>query len=286
MLGKAKGLYDGTLRRIGPLHRLVRALAWMGGELAVAALSAGLRFELPREALFPLYKLELLLGTYEAATVRRYRALLRPGAVVFDVGAHVGYHTLRFARLVGREGRVFAFEPHPGNYRLLRRNVERRALPQVTLIPQAVSDAPGRQRFHETPLSMGHSLWPLKEHTGRLDVPRASLDAFAREEGIDRADLIKIDVEGAEPEVLEGMRGLAARSPAVAVIIEFKPALLARRGYPPAQLPEVLASMGFAVTRIGARGALVPLPQDPAALAALATCNLLAMRPSERARAP
>jgi len=126
----------------------------------------------------------------------------------------------------------------------------------------------------------------LKEHTGRLDVPRASLDAFAREEGIDRADLIKIDVEGAEPEVLEGMRGLAARSPAVAVIIEFKPALLARRGYPPAQLPEVLASMGFAVTRIGARGALVPLPQDPAALAALATCNLLAMRPSERARAP
>ncbi len=140
MLWKAKGLYDGTLRRIGPLHRLLRALAWTGGELAVSTLSTLLRFELPREQLLPLYKLELLLGAYEAGTVRRYRALLRPGAVVFDVGAHIGYHTVRFAALVGRSGRVYAFEPHPANVRLLRRNVERRGLAQVTLIPQAVAD--------------------------------------------------------------------------------------------------------------------------------------------------
>lgn len=284
MLWKAKGLYDGTLRRIGPLHRLVRALAWTGGELAVAVLSALLRFELPREELLPLYRLELLLGTYEAGTVRRYRALLAPGAVVFDVGAHVGYHTLRFAALVGRGGRVFAFEPHPGNFRLLRRNVERRALGQVTLIPQAVSVAPGRQSLHETPLSMGHSLLPLKEHTGRVEVTRASLDHFAREQGIERADLIKIDVEGAEPEVLEGMRGLAGRSPRLVVIVEFKPALLARRGLLPEHLPQLLTSMGFAVSRIGARGALIPLPEDGAALAALNTCNLLGQRAGEGAR--
>ena len=281
MFGKAKGLYDGTLRRIAPLHRLVRTLAWTGGELAVAVLSALLRFDLPREELLPLYKLELLLGTYEAGTVRRYRALLRPGGIVFDVGAHVGYHTLRFAALVGRGGRVFAFEPHAGNFRLLRRNVERRALPQVTPIPHAVSDAPGRQSFHETPLSMGHSLLPLKEHTGHVEVTRTSLDHFVREQSIERADLIKIDVEGAEPEVLEGMRGLAARSPGLGVIVEFKPALLARRGFPPTELPQRLASMGFTVSRIGAGGALAPLPGDAAALAALGTCNLLGLRPGE-----
>jgi FkbM family methyltransferase len=278
MLWKAKGFYDGTLRRIGPLHRLVRALAWKGGDLAVGLLSAVLRFDLPRDDLLPLYKLELLLGTYESRTVRRYRSLIPPGAVVFDVGAHVGYHTLRFARLVGPAGRVFAFEPHPANVRLLRRNVERRGLDQVTLIPQAVSDAPGRQPFHETALSMGHSLWPLKEHTGRVEVAQTSLDRFAAEHEVDHADLIKIDVEGSEPEVLEGMRDLAARSRNLSVIVEFKPSLLARRGYPPARLLERLASMGLTVSAIGARGGLTPPPRDPTALEALGTCNLLATR--------
>lgn len=285
MLWKAKGLYDGTLRRIGPLHRLLRPLAWKGGELAVAALSAILRFDLPRDELLPLYRLELLLGTYESATVRAYRALIRPGAVVFDVGAHVGYHTLRFARLAGRRGKVFAFEPHPENFQLLRRNVARRVLPQVTLVPEAVSDAPGRAAFHETPLSMGHSLWALKEHAGTVEVARNSLDGFAAAHGIERADLVKIDVEGGEPEVLEGMRTLSARSPDLALIVEFKPALLARRGVPPAHLPQALASMGFAVSVIGARGP-GRLPDDSAALAAYPTCNLLARRAAAERRTP
>ncbi len=277
MLWKAKSLYDRSLRRIGPLHRLLRALAWGGGELAARLLSLLLRFEVPRDELLPLYELDLLLGTFESGTVRRYRSLIRPGGIVFDVGAHVGYHTLRFARLVGPTGRVVAFEPHPGNFRLLRRNVERRDLSWVTLVPAAVSDAAGRRPFHQTALSMGGSLWPLKEHSGRIEVTQTSLDGFAAETGIERADLIKIDVEGAEPEVLEGMRGLAARSPDLAVIVEFKPVLLARRGYPPGRLLELLASLGLAAAAIGDGGELRSL--DPArAVEGMSTRNLLATR--------
>jgi hypothetical protein len=133
---------------------------------------------------------------------------------------------------------------------------------------------------------MGGSLWPLKDHSGRMEVTQTSLDRFAAEWGLERADLIKVDVEGAEPEVLEGMRALAARSPDLSVIVEFKPGLLARRGYPPNRLLELLASLGFAAAAIGTGGRLLPL--DPAGRAAegLGTCNLLATRPPAEPASP
>src|SRR3954447_8262154 len=57
-----------------------------------------------------------------------FRALIRPGATVLDIGAHVGYYTLLSARAAGRRGRVIAFEPHPANAGLLRVNVQRNRL--------------------------------------------------------------------------------------------------------------------------------------------------------------
>jgi len=245
LIEKLEPLYDATLRRVGPVHGLLRQMLWSGGDVVVRAASRLARFEVPAEHLLPLYKLEMLLGTYESQTVRACRRLVRPGMTVADVGAHVGYYTRRFSRWVGPQGLVLAFEPHPANFDMLRRNMERARLRNVRLFPFAVSDREGTATLWETPLSTGHSLHAVKPEAGRqLARPTVSLDAVCRSEGVFRVDLVKMDVEGGEPEVLKGMAGLARQSPRLAILMEFKAELLARRGYDPAQVLQTLSAFG------------------------------------------
>jgi FkbM family methyltransferase len=240
-------------------------------------------FELPRERLLPLYKLELLLGTYERDTVAVCRHLIRPGAVVVDIGAHVGYFTLLFSSLVGPRGRVLAFEPDPQNVEILRRNVARRGAGNVEVVGQAVSDFDGRAKLYRTPLSMGHSLHSVKQNLDQVIVDVGTLDGVLERRGIETLRFVKIDVEGAEPDVLRGMRRLAAGAPDLVLVLEFKPALLAARGYRPAALLELLAEMGFETSAIGPGGTLAPASPSDTGTAASAY-NLLA-RKTARLRA-
>ncbi len=72
----------------------------------------------------PLGRSLITLGSYERYETNLFKSMLTPGMKVIDVGANVGYYTLIAARAVGPTGRVFAFEPDPGNYELLLRNIE------------------------------------------------------------------------------------------------------------------------------------------------------------------
>jgi FkbM family methyltransferase len=219
-----ESLYDATLRRVGPVHAVLRHAVWSAGGLAVRAASALGGFELPPDRLLPLYKLPFLLGTYERGTVRAVRGLLRPGMTAFDVGAHAGYYTLLFSRLVGPRGRVFAFEPQRETFAVLQRNVARRRLGNVRLFPLAVSDHEGEGQLWQTPLSLGHTLLAAKLGGGTQARPVTvtTLDALARVEGIERAHLVKVDVEGAgtftgarrDPGIQAGDPARAWRGPA------------------------------------------------------------------------
>jgi FkbM family methyltransferase len=278
--GKIKASYDKTIRPIAPLHGLVRSVAWKGGDLAVAALSRLRRFELPHDRLLPTYKLSMLLGTYEPETVRLFKRTILPGMVVIDIGAHVGFYTRLFARLAGPQGRVFAFEPHPANFELLTKNIRRKNFGNVTLVPKAVGDRDGEAAFYDTGLSMGHSLLSVKPHSGQFSVKTTSLDTFARETNLRDADLIKIDVEGGELEVLQGMKILAEQSAGLTVVLEFKPEIQSWRRSHSGELLDTLGSMGFEVSAIGKQGELVPL--NPAsngkAAGLLEKCNLFAKK--------
>lgn len=89
------------------------------------------------------------LGSYEAAKQKRIFEVVRPGMVCWDVGAHVGFYTLLLAELVGPDGRVFAFEPLPGNLELLRRHVEMNGYRNVRVVPAALGDFDGEGEFEE-----------------------------------------------------------------------------------------------------------------------------------------
>jgi FkbM family methyltransferase len=262
------------------VHAVLKATVWSAGDALVRVASALTGFSLPEERLLPLYKLQFLLGTYERGTVRACRGLLRPGMTAIDVGAHAGYYTLLFSRLVGPSGRVFAFEPHPATFALLSRNVGKRRLANVALVPAAVAEREGEAPLWQGPLSLGHSLLRAKRGgTDALTVATTSLDAFSRAHAIERADLVKVDVEGAEAEVLQGMAELAARSPSLSLVLEYKPEILRARGEDLRALLARLAALGLrAVWALSDSGAPRALdPADPA-LTSWPKCNLLARR--------
>ena len=145
--------------------------------------------------------LRVLGGSYEREQTRLFEAHVRPGQTVLDVGAHVGYYTLLASSLVGPRGAVWAFEPSPHNARFLRRHVRLNRCANVRVEEGAVSSREGTAWFAPGSGSgTGHLAG-----SGRFQVRTVALDAWCAEREI-RPDVVKIDVEGAEREVLEGAR--------------------------------------------------------------------------------
>lgn len=142
-------------------------------------------------------------------------ALIRPGDWVIDVGANIGFYTLRLAELVGPEGRVLAFEPIPANFELLAANCGFRGCRNVTLFNVAASRSTGLVRM-EVP-TWG-SAGMTNPYRARITAAGSAGNQYAAlAVAIDslqipaRVSLVKIDVEGHELEVVHGMKDLIAR---------------------------------------------------------------------------
>ncbi len=193
-----------------------------------------------------------LTGTYEPATLAFLRAELRRGDVFADVGAHVGVHALTAAarlRDLGG-GTVLAFEPAPDSVAVLRRAARRNGL-DVTAVPTALGAAAGEGRLGADPRYGDADAGVRSLHAvgGRAAVvPVATFDGWAEGAGLDRLDVVKIDVEGAELDVLRGMRASLARLRPRVVVLEVKAAVLERAGVDPAALHAFLRGAGYAPT--------------------------------------
>jgi FkbM family methyltransferase len=152
------------------------------------------------------------LGSYEYEKRRAFEAAVSPGSVVFDIGAHAGFYTLLASELVGSTGKVVAFEPLPRNLAFLRSHLDLNAVDNAEVIAAAVSDVDGAVGFQDGPDS---STGFISSSGGRR-VAAVSLDALVHEGNIPRPDFLKIDVEGAEMDVLRGgRRTLEEGSPAL-----------------------------------------------------------------------
>lgn len=148
----------------------------------------------------------VLLGTYEPEQTGLLARSLRPGDTFLDLGAHVGFHTLLAARLVGPAGWVVAFEPSPRNARYLRRHLALNGCGNVRVEEAAVSDAAGAARFlHGRGTGTGRL-----SGAGGVEVRTVALDGYCAEHGLSPA-AVKIDVEGAELAVLRGAEEILTR---------------------------------------------------------------------------
>jgi FkbM family methyltransferase len=143
--------------------------------------------------------LRILGGSYEPDQTRLFQQHIPSGATVFDVGAHVGYYTVLSAVLTGPRGRVCAFEPNPANHAFLQRHVALNRLDNVAIENAAVSDRNGTAAFS---FGTGSGTGRLN-NSGTLQVRTLRLDDFCADHDL-RPGFMKIDVEGAELDVLRG----------------------------------------------------------------------------------
>jgi FkbM family methyltransferase len=200
-------------------------------------------------------------GRYEPSTTLIFQETLQSGMVVIDIGAHVGYYTLLAAKLVGPTGKVYAFEPAPGNHDTLLKNIELNNYSNITATKMALSDQKGNATIYLSGLDTGrHSLYQhgLPER-GSTSVETTTLDYFLESEGWPHVDVIKVDVEGAEVAVLDGMARLLDRSPELKLFIEFNPALLKSAGVTPTSFLGKVRAMGFQISSIDDSNGLLPM---------------------------
>lgn len=200
----------------------------------------------------------LTVGSYEEYETKLFKQLVKPGMVVVDVGANIGYYTLIAARQVGHEGKVYAFEPEPNNCGLLARNVRANGFDNVVTVQKAVSSRSGTTRLFLDRINLAaHSfaednLVPgnISGKAESVEVDTVALDQFVADS---RVDIIKIDTQGAEGLVLEGARDIIRNTPKLKILMEFWPAGLRSVGTEPFQVLNELKKTGFIIKLIDER---------------------------------
>lgn len=224
---------------VGPLVELGRTRAERILADRVPVRVAEFALFMPRR-FFPNYG---SAGTYEPLTQQSFRDVLRPGMTMVDVGAHIGFYTILSARLVGPGGRVHAFEPARENLEYLERNLAHHGLGQVTVHAAAVGRESCLREFHLTRSSDSNGFYahPLAETVETLQVQQRALDDVVS----GPVHALKIDVEGAETEVLDGMTRILRENPRLTLWMEWNPSCMRNAGYDPLDLPRRLRELGF-----------------------------------------
>jgi FkbM family methyltransferase len=194
-------------------------------------------------------------GHRERAELGLVSAYLTAGMTAFDVGANIGVFTATMAAAVGPSGAVHAFEPLPANHRRLERTISLNGTEQVRVSASVVTDTDGRTQLFD--YGAGYESWatlaPREIETGtrtvrpeaEIEVDAVTLDRYCDEHDIERIDVLKVDVEGAEERVLSGASGLFQRGAVDLVIIEVADTTLAAGGASANVLVESLETHGL-----------------------------------------
>jgi FkbM family methyltransferase len=188
-------------------------------------------------------------GCWEWGTYGFLDQWLAPGMTVIDAGANIGQYAMLASAKVGPRGRVHCFEPHPGVYEVLRRNLDRAGCANVVARPLALADAPGRRDLYLHPIGNvgATSLRPLDagQPGHRVRVRTTTLDAYVRSRRLGRVDLVKIDVEGAELELLDGAARTLDASPEIVLVVELMQENARRFGHSVEDIEARLRGLGF-----------------------------------------
>jgi FkbM family methyltransferase len=182
-------------------------------------------------------------NSFEEDTTKLFYTILKKGMTILDVGANVGYYSLLASKVTGETGKIFAFEPWKGSFILLQRNIESNAIKNIVPVAKAVSNRCGKQILFLASDPGSNSL-SQKIGSEFVEVEVTTIDDFVNEKKIS-VDLIKMDVEGAEMCVLQGMVETIRKNPDIKIITEFSPHHLESSGFSPKSFLEQLMVYGF-----------------------------------------
>ncbi|MEM3433753.1 MAG: FkbM family methyltransferase [Candidatus Methanomethyliaceae archaeon] len=204
-------------------------------------------------------------GEFEEGERRFVERFLRPGQVVFDIGSHIGFYTLLAAKLVGKTGRVVAFEPSARERHRLRLNLLLNRCHNVCIVPYALGNSEGTAELY---VCLGretgcNSLRPpvVNEPVSKVQVPITTLDHHVEKTGIGKVDFVKMDVEGAELHVLDGAKKLLRNKPRPVLMYEAADIRTSAWGYPAKEIYDFLHDREYRIFSVLADGRLFTCPR-------------------------
>jgi len=248
ILEQGLSLFEGT--GVGSIPTILRLFAYLSHmfDLRMTKEIRGYKFNVRASPQSLLY----FSRRFEPHVRNLYCSLLKEGMIVADVGASTGYYTLLASKIVGSTGSVLSFEPEPHRFRELVDNVRINKCNNVKPFKLAVSDKEGETEFEQVnALGSGCVVKAKKNAKKRTRVKTTTLDSFKI--GV---DLVKIDVEGAELEVLKGMKKILAKGK-VKIICEVHPKKPSSLGYSTKEIEDLLRQYNYDVYLIGEKG-LIP----------------------------
>jgi FkbM family methyltransferase len=251
----------GTGARAFVLRRVVRSLE--RGVLRVPqGHAAGLALDMRHLPISHAHFGSIAFGNLESAVQEAMVRHLGRGGVLYDIGANVGFFSMLGARLAGSsEGRVYAFEAAPDNADAIRDNARLNQLANIRVLPKAVSSAAGRARLQVVDDQSWSKLEEYGEHpyTERvLTVDTVAIDDLVEHGELQPPTVVKIDVEGAEIAVLEGMRQ---------TIDDHRPAIICELHDTHRRFCELMAEHGYRLINLEGT---IPVQEEGASAHALA----------------
>jgi FkbM family methyltransferase len=247
-----KGKFLGKIPGVGPLYRLLYRTTRPKGKILIDVQGSKLYVDTRDQGIVPYL---LTNKVFEEIETELFRTLVKPGMTVVDIGANFGYYTCLAARLVGSQGKVYAFEPAPNNFEMLLRNIALNQYQNVIPIQKAVSNKVGktklfmdRNNFGAPSLSEGN----ITTRRGFVEVETLTLDAFFDGPHMNGPDFLKIDAQGGEGLIMEGAKQVLKNTP-LKIIMEFWPYGLLQMGIEPLRLINDLSSYGFSIQMINGK---------------------------------
>ncbi len=187
----------------------------------------------------------------EPVETKLFSDIIKNGEVLVDIGANIGYFTLLMAKFSGPTGKIFSFEPEDKNFEILKKNVEVNNYQNIVLEKKGVSDHNGINKFFLSSKNTGmHSLQKIRDDSREVKIDVIKLDDyFSTLDLVKKISLIKIDVEGAEFQVLNGMRTIL-KNENLKLLIEFIPEHLKKHGTNPSDVLKILEDNNFKIYQI------------------------------------
>lgn len=205
--------------------------------------SMGIQFELHLEEY--LMKQVYLYDIYEKNTIRHLRKLIKPGAICVDCGANSGFYAMTLCALAGKKGQVHAFEPVSINFNRLMRNASLNDFPQLNANQMGLSNGEKTLEIFFGGSNLGTASMYTTQKSQKETISLRTLDGYCAEKGINHLDLLKVDVEGAELECLQGAQQILQNSPDMVLVMEIMEDNCRRAGYSAKELFDFVIKMGF-----------------------------------------
>jgi len=191
----------------------------------------------------------LVYKKWEEYETKIFKENLKTGDTVLDIGAHIGYYTLIASNKVGKRGKVYAFEPDPKNFKLLKKNISENGCSNVALINSAVTLKGGQIKLFLNKENKGdHRAYDSKDGRESISINSMKLDEYFKNNK--KVDVIKMDIQGGEFKALKGGLNLLSHNKRIKIFSEFWPMGLRLNNDSPKEYLNLLIKNKFKIFQI------------------------------------